>query len=143
NQNKGVLQEVGEKHDHGIDGDLSQAKSECTSPDVIDKDISQPTTSVLDAGKRKTANPVQPDVAEAKSEAVSPDTVDKDIQQPTVSVEEAGKKAAVDAAPFEHGGVETCIYCASPMSTSMDSPGVSHHLTDWQEIDYDADADHV
>src|SRR5271157_1999484 len=39
NQNKGVKQEIGEKHDHGIEGDIAQAKSECDSPDTVDKDI--------------------------------------------------------------------------------------------------------
>ena len=55
NQNKGVLQEVGEKHDHGVEGDIAQAKAESDSPDSVDQDISQPTVSVLDAGKRKNA----------------------------------------------------------------------------------------
>ena len=55
NQNTGITQMVGEKHDHGIEGDVSQAKSECASPDTIDQDISQPTVSVQDAGKRKNA----------------------------------------------------------------------------------------
>lgn len=55
NQNKGIKQMVGEKHDHGIEGDIAQAKSESTSPDAVDKDIPQPTVSVLDAGKRKNS----------------------------------------------------------------------------------------
>lgn len=55
NQNKGVKQMIGEKHDHGVEGDVAQAKSETTSPDVVDADISQPTVSVLDAGKRKNS----------------------------------------------------------------------------------------
>ena len=36
-----------------------------------------------------------------------------------------------------------CTQCAKPVSLTMDSPGVSHHLTDEGEIDYDQDADHV
>lgn len=68
NQNQGVLQEVGEKHDHGIDGDLAQARSETDSPDTVDQDINQPTTSVLDAGKRKNSADISGDMAEAKSE---------------------------------------------------------------------------
>lgn len=55
NQNKGVRQMVGEKHDHGVEGDLAQARSEATSPDAVDKDIPQPTVSVYDAGKRKNS----------------------------------------------------------------------------------------
>ena len=51
NQNKGVLQEVGEKHDHGIEGDIAQARGAADSPDSVDGDISQPTVSVQEAGK--------------------------------------------------------------------------------------------
>jgi hypothetical protein len=58
NQNTGVKQMVGEKHDHGIEGDIAQAKSESTSPNAVDKDIPQPTVSVLDAGRRKASHDV-------------------------------------------------------------------------------------
>ncbi len=40
-------------------------------------------------------------------------------------------------------GDQHCSYCGRPMSMDMDSEGVSHHVTDLGEIDYDADADHV
>jgi hypothetical protein len=40
-------------------------------------------------------------------------------------------------------GEQFCTECGRPISLDMDSEGVSHHLTDLGEIDFNADADHV
>ena len=92
NQNRGVKQQIGEKHDHGIDGDLAQAKRECDSPDTVDKDIKQPTVSVLDAGKRKNSADVSKDFSEAKSELTynKSEIADEPAATQTESAEEAG-----------------------------------------------------
>lgn len=38
---------------------------------------------------------------------------------------------------------QTCIYCGNDMTTGLDSPGVTNHITPNGGIDYHADADHV
>jgi len=45
--------------------------------------------------------------------------------------------------PLPQDGVETCAECGRPMVIGLDSPGVSHHVTDDGDIDYDLDAHHV
>jgi hypothetical protein len=102
NQNQGVLQEVGEKHDHGIDGDLSQARSATDSPDSVDQDINQPTVSVMDAGKRKNSADISGDMAEAKSGLTynKAEIADDPQADDTKSAEQAGgRKNAGDLTP--------------------------------------------
>ena len=102
NQNQGVLQEVGEKHDHGIEGDVAQARSATDSPDTVDQDINQPTTSVLDAGKRKNSADISGDMAEAKSGLTynKAEIADDPQADDTKSAEQAGgRKNAGDLTP--------------------------------------------
>jgi hypothetical protein len=47
------------------------------------------------------------------------------------------------AAAKEAAGAEFCAECGGPIAFDLDSPGVSHHVTEWGEIDYDLDADHT
>jgi len=40
-------------------------------------------------------------------------------------------------------GTEFCAECGSPIAFDLDSQGVSHHVTEWGEINYDLDAQHT
>src|SRR5208282_2693965 len=55
-----------EKHSADISNDMSEAKSEVSSPDTVDKDIKQPTESVEQAGKQSAD--ISGDMSEVKSE---------------------------------------------------------------------------